>query len=630
MVVAECLEVDWQDVHVEQAPADDRYGRQALGGSRGTPDGWDDLRIAGTGALYLLLGAAAKEWAVPMAECSAASGIVTHEPSGRSKTYANLLATAATLPAPDVSDLELKSRPSEFKLLGTRVPGVDNQKILTGAPIFASDIRLDGMLYAVYQKCPVFGGRARRANLEEILAMPGVTHAFIVPGTGEYNGLQPGVAIVAESFWEANEARKALTVDWETTHADSSEDYARQAAALAAEQGEILRHDGDADAAFADAANIVEARYHYPFVSHATMEPMNCTAVLHESGKLELWSPSQNPQVQRTYIAETLGIPEDQIHVNQLRIGGAFGRRSRQDFSVEAAAIARETGKPVQVLWTREEDMAHDFYRPGEMIAFDHHFITLGAGGKTVSGASLSQKHYPAGLVPNFRLRRSIIETNVPTGPWRSPGHSAYAFAYQGFFDEVAVAAGRDPLEFRLDLLSKNYGELQLDPERAAGTLRLAAEKAGWGREMEANRGLGIAFHFDHRGHVAHVAEVTTDGNRYSLDKVYAAVDVGPVLNMSGAMNQVEGCVIDGLSTTRLETTMAGGSAQQVNFDEYPLLRIDKAPDVECHFIQNDVAPTGLGEPPFPPVAPAIANAIFAANGVRIRELPFQKSGITL
>ena len=643
MVVAECLEVDWKDVHVEQAPADNRYGRQALGGSRGTPDGWDDLRIAGTGALYLLLGAAAKEWAVPMAECSAASGIVTHEPSGRSKAYANLLATAATLPAPDVSDLELKSRPSEFKLLGTRVTGVDNQKILTGAPIFASDIRLDGMLYAVYQKCPVFGGRARRANLEEILAMPGVTHAFIVPGTDEYNGLQPGVAIVAESFWEANEARKALTVDWETTHADSSEDYARQAAALAAEQGEILRHDGDADAAFADAANIVEARYHYPFVSHATMEPMNCTAVLHESGKLELWSPSQNPQVQRTYIAETLGIPEDQIHVNQLRIGGAFGRRSRQDFSVEAAAIARETGKPVQVLWTREEDMAHDFYRPpawhhfraglsaeGEMIAFDHHFITLGAGGKTVSGASLSQKHYPAGLVPNFRLRRSIIETNVPTGPWRSPGHSAYAFAYQGFFDEVAVAAGRDPLEFRLDLLSKNYGELQLDPERAAGTLRLAAEKAGWGREMEANRGLGIAFHFDHRGHVAHVAEVTTDGNRYSLDKVYAAVDVGPVLNMSGAMNQVEGCVIDGLSTTRLETTMAGGSAQQVNFDEYPLLRIDKAPDVECHFIQNDVAPTGLGEPPFPPVAPAIANAIFAANGVRIRELPFQKSGMTL
>ena len=643
MVVAECLEVDWKDVHVEQAPADNRYGRQALGGSRGTPDGWDDLRIAGTGALHLLLGAAAKEWAVPIAECSAASGIVTHEPSGRSKTYASLLATAATLPAPDVSDLELKSRPSEFKLLGTRVPGIDNEKVLTGAPIFASDIRLDGMLYAVYQKCPVFGGKARRANLEEILAMPGVTHAFIVPGTGDYNGLQPGVAIVAKSFWEANEARKALTVDWETTHADSSEDYARQAAALAAEQGEILRHDGDVDSTFADAAKIVEARYHYPFVSHATMEPMNCTAVLHESGKLELWSPSQNPQVQRTYIAETLGIPEDQIHVNQLRIGGAFGRRSRQDFSVEAAAIARETGKPVQVLWTREEDMAHDFYRPpawhhfraglsaeGEMIAFDHHFITLGVEGKTISGSSLSQRHYPAGLVPNFRLRRSIIETNVPTGPWRSPGHSAYAFAYQGFFDEVAVEAGRDPLEFRLDLLSKNYSELQLDPERAAGTLRLAAEKAGWGREMEANRGLGIAFHFDHRGHVAHVAEVTTDGNRYSLDKVYAAVDVGPVLNMSGAMNQVEGCVIDGLSTTRLETTMAGGSAQQVNFDEYPLLRIDKAPDVECHFIQNDVAPTGLGEPPFPPVAPAIANAIFAANGVRIRELPFQKSGMTL
>jgi isoquinoline 1-oxidoreductase beta subunit len=326
-----------------------------------------------------------------------------------------------------------------------------------------------------------------------------------------------------------------------------------------------------------------------------------------------------------------------------MRIGGAFGRRSRLDFAVEAAWIARETGKPVQLLWTREDDMAHDFYRPaawhhfkaglsdnGEMVAFDHHFITLGMNGETVSGANLSRNHYPMGFVPNFRLRQSIIETHVPTGPWRSPGHSAYCFAYQGFFDEVAVAAGRDPLEFRLDLLSKSFGKPQLDPERAASTLRLAAEKAGWGRKMEENRGLGIAFHFDHRGHTAHVAEVSMQGSQFSLEKVYSAADVGPILNLSGARNQVEGAVIDALSTTMLETTIAGGSAQQVNFDKHPMLRIDKAPEVECHFIQSDNPPTGLGEPPFAPVAPAIANAIFAASGTRIRELPFTRSGLTL
>jgi len=364
---------------------------------------------------------------------------------------------------------------------------------------------------------------------------------------------------------------------------------------------------------------------------------------MHASGRLELWAPTQNTSSGREQISVTLGIPVDRIHVNQIRMGTAFGRRSRRDFMTEAAWIARETGKPVQLRWTREDDFAHDFYRPegwhhfkaglneaGRMIAFDNHFITLGRNGKTVSGARLSAKHYPAGLVPNFRLRQSIIETHIPTGPWRSPGNSAYSWAYQSFFDEVALTAGRDPLEFRLDLLSKANGEPPLDLERASGTLKLAAEKAGWGRDPGPNRGLGIAFHSSQRGYAAHVAQVQADGSRVRVEKVFSAVDVGPILNLSGARAQVEGCVIDGLSTTQLEMTFAGGSAQVANFNEYPLLRIDKAPEVECHFIQSDNPPTGLGEPPFAPVAPAITNAIFAATGIRIRELPLKRSGITL
>jgi len=642
MVVAECLEVDWKDVQVEQAAlaVDDRYGRQALGGSRGTPDGWDDLRIAGTGAKQLLLTAAATEWAVVVGECYAESGTVIHKPTGQSKPYAALLKTASTLPAPDVSTLKLKSRPEEFKLLGTFVRNVDNSKILTGQPLFGSDIRLDGMLYAMYQKSPVFGGRASSANLDHILGLPGVTHAFIVPGTDEYNGLQPGVAVVGESFWEVNNARKQLQVDWDTTHADSTEDYTQQAEKLASEPGETLRHDGDVDTAFANAAKLVEASYYYPFVAHANMEPMNCTALMHESGKLELWAPTQNGKAGREMISANMGIAQDKIHVNQIRMGTAFGRRSRTDFMSEAAWIAREVRKPVQLVWSREEDMRHDFYRPagwhhfkagldatGRMIAFDHHFITMGKNGETISGSKLSSRHYPKGLVPNFRFRQSIIECNVPTGPWRSPGHSAYCFAYQSFFDEVALAGGRDPLEFRLDLLSKAYGKPPIDLERSSNTLRLAAEKAGWGRDPGPNRGLGIAFHHDHRGFVSHVAEVEADDSGIRVVKVFSAIDVGPILNLSGARHQVEGSVVDALSTAQLEVTFEAGATRQSNFQNYRLLKFDQAPEVECHFIQSDNSPTGLGEPPFAPAGPAIANAIYAATGVRIRELPFKQSG---
>ena len=642
MVVAECLNVDWKNVSVEQAPLDDRYGRQVIGGSRGTPDGWDDLRIAGTAARHLLVTAAAKDWGVPPGECSAEKGVVVHSASGRSARYESLLDAAAQLDVPDVDELDLKSRPSDFSLLGTFVPGVDNLKIHTGQPLFGCDVRLDGMLYAVFEKCPTFKGKVGEANVEEIRNLPGVTHAFVVDGTDDPEGLQSGVAIVATTWWAANSARRRLRVSWVTDHSDSTMDYDRQAKALLEQAGEVLRSDGDVDAALDRATEVVEATYYYPFVSHANMEPQNCTAHYRESGKLEFWAPSQNPKAGRELVARTLGIPESRIHVNLTRIGGGFGRRLRSDFMAEVAWIAREVGQPVQLQWTREDDMRHDFYRPagwhrfragldadGRMTAFDHHFVTFGADGRPISGADLSPDHYPAGLVPNFRLRQSLIATNVPTGPWRSPGHSAYCWCYQGFFDEVALKAGRDPLEFRLDLLSRSYGETQMDRERASNTLKLAAEKAGWGtRELGANRGLGIAFHFSHRGYVSHVAEVVADGSSVRVEKVFSAVDIGPIINLSGAKNQVEGCVVDALSTAHLEITFADGAARQSNFNDYELLRIGQAPEVECHFIQSDNSPTGLGEPPIAAATPAITNAIFAATGTRVRELPLSRSGI--
>ncbi|MBT5168870.1 MAG: xanthine dehydrogenase family protein molybdopterin-binding subunit, partial [Opitutales bacterium] len=451
MVVAECLEVDWKDVTVEQANLDDRYGRQAAGGSRGTPDGWNDLRIAGTGAAYMLRTAAAETWGVSIDSCKAENGTIVHEKSKRTLSYGRLASLASKQSVPAVEKLTLKSRPSEFKLLGKRIPGVDNKKIFTGQLAYGCDTRLDGMVYAVFQKCPSFGGKVRSANVDQLKKAPGIVDAFIVEGTDNLKGLMPGVAIIAESWWEAQSARKQLQVDWDKVQSDSTADYTRQAEALTKQSGETLGENGNVDKAFDKAHKVIESQYYYPFVSHANMEPQNCTAYQHPSGKLELWAPSQNPKSGRSLIASTLRISEDTIHVNMTRLGGGFGRRLTPDFMVEAAYLATKVNRPVQLQWTREDDIQHDFYRPaawhnlkaaidksGKLTAWENHFVTFGSGKRTVSGANLSNKHYPAGLTPNFRLRQSLIQAKVPTGPWRSPGHSAYCFAFQSFMDEIA------------------------------------------------------------------------------------------------------------------------------------------------------------------------------------------------
>lgn len=652
LIIAEELDADWAQVKVEQAPINPAvFGRQSAGGSRSIPMSWDQLRRAGASARAMLVAAAAKQWGVDVAECKTANSKVMHEASRRELSYAALANKAAQIAVPDEKSLRLKER-SEYKLLGTRVSGVDNLAIVTGKPLFGIDQVLPNMRYAVFEKCPAVGGKVRSANLDEIKSLPGVVDAFVVAGTGKVNEVMPGVAIIASSTWAAFSAKRALKVDWDETEAskDSWSKAVAEATKLSSQQGaESLRDTGAFDKVMAD-AKVVEGFYSYPFVSHAPMEPQNCTAWFHDGG-IELWAPTQTPEAGLTAVATVLGLPPEKVTVHQLRAGGGFGRRLINDFMCEAAVIAKQVGTPVKLTWTREDDMQHDFYRvggfhsfkgaldnSGKLVAWGDHFITFSADGqKPTSGGDLNPEEFPAQLLPNVRLTQTKLPLKIPTGPWRAPRSCSIAFAVQSFIGECAVAANRDHLEFLLEIMGEprwlqEGNEFALNTARAASVIKLAAEKAGWGKELPKGRGLGLAFHFSHAGHFAQVAEVSVDPNKkLTVHKVTVAGDIGPIINMSGAENQVEGCVIDGLSTAMgLELGIENGRIQETNFDRYPLLRIANAPEVAVHFIQSQYSPTGVGEPAFPPVAPAICNAIFAACGHRVRTLPLAREGFTI
>ena len=665
MIIADELDVDWKDVRIENAPLDEQsFGIQRTGGSTATPINWEPLRQCGAAARQMLVAAAAQTWGVQASECATASGRVRHTASNRSLGYGELAAKAAAMPAPDLKTVKVKD-PKDYKVIGSPARNQDVPKIVRGEPLYAIDIKLPGMLYAAYEKCPVPGGKVATANVDEIKKLPGIRNAFVVPGgpdlTYTYPGccigvsLHGGVAIVADSWWQAQQARSKLKVTWNEgpTASNSTEGFNRRAQELSQQPPQIkLYNDGDTAGALSGAAKTVEAAYYYPFLAHAPLEPQNCTAHF-KDGKLEVWVGTQTPREGRQVIAQSLGMAESDITVHFVRMGGGFGRRILNDYMADAAWIAREmNGTPVKLLWSRQDDLTHDFYRPagyhffkagldgsGKIVAWNQHYVAFGEGEKFAPNTGIGGASFPAGFIPNFSFNASLIPMGIPTGPLRAPGTNGTTFVYQSFIDELAVASGKDPVEFRLALLDTPRKLLPntrdaFNAERAKGVLKLAAEKSGWGRrQLPKGTGMGVAFLYAHLGYFAEIAEVAVDAqNRVKVNKVWVAADIGSqVINPLNAVHQVQGSVIDGMGAVMAqETTFVNGRAQQVNFNDHRLVRMNQAPkDIEVHFLKTDNPPTGLGEPALPPIIPAIANAIYAATGKRIRSIPIGKQGFS-
>jgi len=623
MIVADELDADWTKVKVMQAPLDAvKYDRQLTGGSGAIPHSWNRLRMAGATGRNLLMQAAAKNWNVSIEECTTSEGFVIHEKSGKRASYGELAEQASKMDVP--ADIKLKNR-KDFKLIGTSVKNVENKNIVTGKGIFGLDFYRDGMVFAMIVRPQAFGSKLTSFNADEAKKMPGIIDVV---------SFKNNVAVVGNSTWEVMKARKTIKAIYEKeTSLESSTDHDKILAGLM-DTGKITvrRKDGDVDTAFKSAAKTIKREYQCPFLPHNPMEPMNFFASVTDEG-VELIGPTQTPAAARTNTSRLLGIPEDKITVTITRLGGGFGRRLKFDYVLEAAELSSIIKKPVKLIWTREDDMTGGSYRPAVRYRFEAALDSKGnLVGYKLRGAGINvnnscrEDNFPSGAVDNLLIDTVEHSSPITTGAWRAPITNFLAFAEQSFLDEVAMAAEKNPVTFRLELLQKAKntptGAIKYNIDRMETVTKLAAEKSSFGKKKGVYQGFSV--YYSHASYVAQVCEVVMKDGKPVVKKIYAVADCGEVVNKSGAQQQVMGAIVDGYGHAMFgKLTFKEGVPQQKNFGDYHIIRMKEIPEIETHFVDNGIDPTGLGEPALPPTGGAVANAIFKATGFRLTRQPF-------
>jgi len=636
MIIAEEMELDWSKIQVIQAPVDkDRFGNQGTGGSASVRSSWEKLRKAGAVAKEMLLEAAARKWSVPKQDCYGENGLVLNRVNGKKLSYGDLSITASGLKIPD--NVILKD-PQDFRIIGRNIPRTDTPLKVNGTAEYAMDVDLPNMVHAFIIRCPIFGGKLQKVNDAKAKRVPGVLDIFEV---------ENGIAVVGASTWAALQGRKTLDITWNKgPNKDlDNESIAKYFKKKSEKKGAVGRNDGNARKALKKTENIIEAVYKVPFQAHATMEPMNCVVDVQDH-RCRVWAPTQFPHSAKKQAAEITGLPMDKVEIYVTFLGGGFGRRAFNDFINDGLEVSMHMGRPVKLIWMREDDMRHDYYRPasrhilkgglsetGETIAWTHKVVApsilFGQMFKypvpfkdKLDVIALAGAKELAYSIPNIRVEYKSANTDVPVGWWRSVYDSQNAYANECFVDELAFGADQDPVEYRLKMLENS--------PRSAGVLKMASRKAGWGRRLSEDIFQGVSCHGSFGSYIAQIAEVSVqkDGS-IKVHRVVCAVDCGQVVNPSIVEAQMESSIVYGLSATlNGEITIEKGGVAQSNFHEFEVLRMDKMPQVEVHIVNSKEQPGGVGEPGLPPIAPAVANAVFAATGKRIRKLPIRPSDL--